>query len=597
MNTTRTPLTTATGALLKPGGRRRWRYVLTGLVVFAATVAFFYTEENWRGRRAWENCKRELEAKGVILDWAYWVPAPVPDNQNIFGVPEMQKWFTGRGRTDLSEKLTFAGEDSSTNAARLVVANVTISRPGATPATTSTVLNWSDGTNTQAEVTRMITGALGPTGFDPSGFSIMAKKHEEFRPVQIFLQCQTAPTLKELEQFLPKHFVRNWENLGATEDVRVEPTGGNSYQVTMRAPISAADLVAWSDTIKPEMALVRQAVQRPYARMAGDYSFPPDMPIPNFVTMRGIAQRLAALAECHMLLGQPEKALDDLTFLHQVCRLLEARPTGRPMSLVAAMINVAITGLYVSTIQDGIRMQVWREPQLAALQEQLKDINLRPFVVDALAFEQVSVCTIGEKLSAAEMEKRFGVTDPAIEHTKTAFFSWAFNRLFSRVTLYRLIPRGWVYQNMVVCANLHQIINDNVASANELIDPRKIAAINPTIERELAHPSPFKILAKIAIPNVSKALQTMTLNQTKVNQAQVACALERYRLARGEYPSTLEELVPQFIDKIPHDLIGGQPPHYRRTDDGKFLLYSIGWTEKDHGGQAGKDGDWVWGED
>src|SRR5580692_9125240 len=160
MNTTRTPLTTATGALLKPGGRRRWRYVLTGLVVFAATVAFFYTEENWRGRRAWENCKRELEAKGVILDWAYWVPAPVPDNQNIFGVPEMQKWFTGRGRTDLSEKLTFAGEDSSTNAARLVVANVTISRPGATPATTSTVLNWSDGTNTQAEVTRMITGAL-----------------------------------------------------------------------------------------------------------------------------------------------------------------------------------------------------------------------------------------------------------------------------------------------------------------------------------------------------------------------------------------------------------------------------------------------------
>jgi hypothetical protein len=63
--------------------------------------------------------------------------------------------------------------------------------------------------------------------------------------------------------------------------------------------------------------------------------------------------------------------------------------------------------------------------------------------------------------------------------------------------------------------------------------------------------------------------------------------------------------VPQFIATIPHDLIGGQPLHYRRTDDGKFLLYSIGWNEKDDGGQQKSHrgypytddyskGDWVW---
>jgi hypothetical protein len=93
---------------------------------------------------------------------------------------------------------------------------------------------------------------------------------------------------------------------------------------------------------------------------------------------------------------------------------------------------------------------------------------------------------------------------------------------------------------------------------------------------------------------------TLAHNQTKVNQARMACALERYRLAHGEYPSTLEALTPQFMDKIPLDLIGGQPPHYRRTDDGKFLLYSIGWSETDHGGQSGsawKGGDWVLGDE
>jgi hypothetical protein len=43
--------------------------------------------------------------------------------------------------------------------------------------------------------------------------------------------------------------------------------------------------------------------------------------------------------------------------------------------------------------------------------------------------------------------------------------------------------------------------------------------------------------------------------------------------------------------------------HYRRTADGQFALYSVGWNETDDGGVVGlnKDGgvdinqgDWVW---
>jgi hypothetical protein len=82
-----------------------------------------------------------------------------------------------------------------------------------------------------------------------------------------------------------------------------------------------------------------------------------------------------------------------------------------------------------------------------------------------------------------------------------------------------------------------------------------------------------------------------------VNEAQIACALERYHLAHGEYPETLDTLVPQLIEKLPHDIIGGQPLLYRRTGDGKFLLYSIGWNETDDDGTASDkmdQGDWVW---
>jgi hypothetical protein len=112
------------------------------------------------------------------------------------------------------------------------------------------------------------------------------------------------------------------------------------------------------------------------------------------------------------------------------------------------------------------------------------------------------------------------------------------------------------------------------------------------------------MIAACAVPNFTRATQATVRNQTKISEALVACALERHSAEHGEYPETLAALTPQFIGQIPHDLIGGAPLKYRRTADGKFLLYSIGWNERDDGGVVARnkdgsenrtDGDWVWG--
>ena len=66
--------------------------------------------------------------------------------------------------------------------------------------------------------------------------------------------------------------------------------------------------------------------------------------------------------------------------------------------------------------------------------------------------------------------------------------------------------------------------------------------------------------------------------QTQVNAGQIACALERYRLARGAYPDTFEALVPQFIVKPPRDFINGQPFTYRRIETGGFQSMVTSWT-------------------
>jgi type II secretory pathway pseudopilin PulG len=123
----------------------------------------------------------------------------------------------------------------------------------------------------------------------------------------------------------------------------------------------------------------------------------------------------------------------------------------------------------------------------------------------------------------------------------------------------------------------------------------------PTISLLLHH----NLLAAMIVPGVYGIPQKAALAQSEADLAMVACALERYRLAQGQYPGELNALIPRFAAALPHDIINGQPLKYSRTDNGRFILYSVGWNEKDDGGvvaatrdnpqrQDTQQGDWVW---
>jgi hypothetical protein len=459
----------------------RWlRRVLITLAVLATLVAAFYTEEDWRGKRAWENCQRELEAKGMLLDWNAGIPPAVPDDQNFFKVPKMQEWFVGRRSSELSKRLTSANQD-------------------------------------------LTTSGLGTA-----------------------------------------------TNLITTSEV-------------------AEKYLAWSDQFEPDFNLIREALKRPYARMDGDYTVPAEIPIPNFLTSRALAQVLAQRTKCYLLLGQPDKALHEITLLNSSRTWLEGTPTGKPMTLMSAMINVAISGLYVDSIADGLEKNSWQEPQLTVLQQQLAAINLEPIVASAFAFEPMAVCRDFEIMKPSEV-----------------FYVGSSNHgVKLRDRLLDLIPRGWIYQNMAIIA-LMEFQNQ---SAFDLTHNLFFPSVAQSVYGETglivsqARFSPYSFLTTVTFPNFVVATQTFSKKQTLINECLIVCALERYQLAHGKYPETLDMLIPQFIEKIPHDIIGGEPLHYHRTNDGKFLLYSVGWNEMDDGGQVvlTKDGsvdrekgDWVW---
>ena len=167
----------------------------------------------------------------------------------------------------------------------------------------------------------------------------------------------------------------------------------------------------------------------------------------------------------------------------------------------------------------------------------------------------------------------------------------------------RLIPSCVIYQNLLT-------INRNYDEGLSLSDPvsllkfgtQDVARANASQNLSIGSFNPYKAIAKLVLPAfgcITKGVQA----QVVADEATTACALERYRLANGRYPDTLDKLVPAYLKIVPRDVAGGGTLQYCLKDDGLFLLYSGGSNGKDDGGKVflqpngridPNQGDWVW---
>jgi hypothetical protein len=156
---------------------------------------------------------------------------------------------------------------------------------------------------------------------------------------------------------------------------------------------------------------------------------------------------------------------------------------------------------------------------------------------------------------------------------------------------------------MVTISTFHQSMIDIYDPKLGTIRPQQFDSAARAFEKKLSHWSPTTFIAAIAVPNFIRVWQSAAANQDKARQALIACALERYRLAHNSYPEGLAALVPETLPLLPVDIITGKDFIYSRKADDRFLLYSVGWNEKDDGGAVVRQpggwidtskGDWVW---
>jgi hypothetical protein len=351
---------------------------------------------------------------------------------------------------------------------------------------------------------------------------------------------------------------------------------------------AAAEILRGFAPYQPQMDELLAASHRPFCRfnVAYETENPAQILLPHLAVVKSDSILFQARAAAELALGQSPESFMDIEMVLYLGDAVKAEPL-----LISHLVRMSILDLALQSIWEGLAEHKWSEAQLAEWQQRLARFDL-----------------LADYVEVMRAERAWGVASISFlrAHRKVDFFTG------EETPVRNVMPGGWYYQNM---ATLCHIVTDRILPALDAtgrrIWPDKMVS-EDTLHQEAGRFFPFRGLAMIvlSVPNDNGFLMPVKFSsaQTKVNQAIIACALERYRLKNGKFPDSLDALKPQFIDSIPHDIINGKPLIYRHKDDGNFVLYSVGWNEKDDGGKVGKSledgkerldlktGDWVWPE-
>ena len=128
-----------------------------------------------------------------------------------------------------------------------------------------------------------------------------------------------------------------------------------------------------------------------------------------------------------------------------------------------------------------------------------------------------------------------------------------------------------------------------VAAANEPLSQRSADSLEQLIDERAANPI-AKAMMNMLLPAYDSIVRAGERTECTRNATMIGVAAYRFRLKHTRFPETADELVPEFLDSIPIDVITGDPLKYKLQDN-QPLVYSVGADLDDDGGVESLDSD------
>jgi hypothetical protein len=388
----------------------------------------------------------------------------------------------------------------------------------------------------------------------------------------------------------------NLQRGGLPDMAQIQILIANDYAEIFKNTSPRPDTLGQLDALYPFLADLRAAsVVRSLCRFQLDYSIQPPAgrPLGLLVEQIGVSKILTLHAILALAEHQPDLALADLKTNFNLMSGARRDPT-----LVAGLVGIGMNAIGNTALRDGLALHAWDDAQLAELQEELARIDFLQNYQYLMKSEAiVSIISNFDVIKTHRSLDIVGYFGQSPDSAKP-FAAW----------ITSLWANGWIDQNKVTTVTA-------LLSLGQTVDPR-LRRVFPAQADDLENRAnalqqrwdgnaPWNFLFTMSAPAVGTSTSKFAVGQVTVDEMRIACALERYRLAHGVYPDSLNALAPASIDELPQDIINGEPYHYRLRPDGTFLLYSVGWNRTDDGGKVifkseapmqidYKQGDWVW---
>jgi len=94
----------------------------------------------------------------------------------------------------------------------------------------------------------------------------------------------------------------------------------------------------------------------------------------------------------------------------------------------------------------------------------------------------------------------------------------------------------------------------------------------------------YCLVARTLPPSIDRVIDSRQYADAETQMVLVGLAAKRYQLGHNRLPTSLDELVPDFLDAVPADPLDGKPLRCKSTDAG-MILYSVGKDGIDDGGK------------
>ena len=528
-------------------------YLFSAACLITLMIAF-YTVENDRATMAWSEHVKELEAKGISVDFKDYIPPEIPNDENLAKIPmftaleyerepvvkKRYPWDAGgiKWRDE-----TF-GVLPSLSIYHKASKHIAISRP-----VDKASGNWIHGTTMDFPIWQIYYRGTNSTEINfnqPSYKSLLTDSD--------MMDAWNKTTT-------PFPFPKKPDR----------PAKDVEYALKKFDPI-------W-------LELIHASNQRPGFRFPLEYEEFYGCLLPHLSYIKGIHQygKLRASAELHA--GHHQEGTDSICLMFQLVDKLDSEAF-----LISYLVRIADMQITIHPLWEGITHHLFQESDLTKISSHLADMTFIPQIKRALGMERA--VHIGEIERVTKYRSYF---DRIASSTTYDNQNWPWPWTYQ--TYIHFAPKGWITQNVRTYSRELTYLED-VLDSWSAGNSNAFSQFKQNFETSIAKPiSVYNALSRSwefgHVNVLTKALRA----EATVNIAKTAVALERHYLSKSTYPESLSELVPQFLPEVPLDPINLKPLRYQRLPSKQFKLYSIGANETDDGGEIHKEsdkGDWVW---